>query len=519
MDLKELDELEAQLDPTARLVVKFLRASIAERDAEIARLRQQVAEFQRMLFGKRSEKLPPIESEVRRVIEADELTVEGKPMPEEPAAKKRERRRKARKKSEPERTKKRKLRERLPVVHETVVVKPEDLPEGYDLSGFREVGDGEIVRRVEHVREHLVVVEYRLQTLASHDGAHIIRASTPPSVVEGGHYGPGVYAHVITAKCDDVMPLYRIERAMERAGCPIARSTLCSFFHRGAELLTPIYDCIVETAKCDPYLHADETHLDVQHEGKCLKGWVWGLFCKKAIAYFFDESRGGDVAKRLLSGTKGFLVIDGYAGYNGVVDADKDLARIRVGCWAHTRRGFFKALSSDPEAREALEQIVELYLIEHRAAERELLGTEAHYMLRQTESRKILDTFEKWLDERSGKDPPKSPMGKAVNYAINHRVELRRFLDDAKLPLDNNFAERALRIFAIGRKNFLFAGHNDGAQNLAVLQSIVATCRLHGVNPYEYLKDVLVRIQRHPASRIDELMPWNWVPSDVPAQA
>ena len=246
---------------------------------------------------------------------------------------------------------------------------------------------------------------------------------------------------------------------------------------------------------------------------------MWGLFSKKAIAYFFDESRGGDVAKRLLAGTQGFLVIDGYAGYNGVVDEDKSLARIRVACWAHTRRGFFKALSSEPDAREALEKIVELYLIEHRAAERELLGTEAHYMLRQTESRKVLDAFEKWLDERSGMYPPKSPMGKAINYAINHRTELRRFLDDAKLPLDNNFAERALRIFAIGRKNFLFAGHNDGAQNLAILQSIVSTCRLHGVNPYEYLKDVLVRIQRHPASRIDELMPWNWVPPDVPAQA
>jgi transposase len=521
----DLEALEAQLDPAARYILRMLRThldelkqTLAQRDAELARLTEQVAQFQRMLFGKRSEKMPPIESEVRRVVSADELTVEGRPMPTEPDARSHERRRNARKKSEPARSHKRALRKNLPVVHERVKVSAEQLPNGYTEDDFREIGDGDVIQRVEHVREHLVIVEYAMQTLASKDGDLIIKATAPAAVIEGGHYGPGVYAHVITSKCDDSQPLYRIEKMMQRAGCPIARSTLCSFFHRAAKLMGPIYDGILEAARHDPYLHADETRLPVQAKGKCLQGWIWGLMGKRAIAYAFDESRKGAVAKTLLQGTEGFLVIDGYAGYNAVIDDDAP-SRTRVGCWAHARRKFFEALRTAPDAKHALDLIVELYRIEHRAAERDLLGSEAHLALRDQESRAVLTELEAWIDDQDGRHPPKSAMGKAIGYAIKQRLALRRFLDDPKLPLDNNYAERGLRIFALGRKNFLFAGHIEGAQNLAVLQSIVSTCRLHGVNPYEYIKDLLIRMQTHPAARVDEIMPWNWKSPPASAQA
>ena len=529
--LDDLDVLEAELDPAARYVVRLLRvsleatqrsldevkAALATRDAQNARLTEQIAEFQRMLFGSRSEKLPPIESEVRRIVEAEELTVDGDPMPDDPSAKVRERRRKGRKKSEPTRKKKRALRNDLPVVHERVDVAPGALPEGYTLGDFREVGEGETIRRVEHVREHLVVIEYHLQTLASKDGEHIVRAEAPAGVADGGHYGPGVYAHVVTAKCADSLPLYRIEKIMERAGCPIARSTLCSFFHRSAELLSPLYERLFEIAKADPYLHADETTLKVQHKDQCLRGWIWALLSKQAIVYTFDESRGGSVARRLLGVTNGFLIIDGYSGYNGVIQnatEDRARARIHVACWSHLRRYFFKALSTAPEARQVMDLIAKLYRVEHVAAERGLLGSAEHLALRRAESLTLVDEIERWVQGEEGKHAPKSPIGRAITYATNQRKALRRFLDDPKLPLDNNFAERGLRIFALGRKNFLFAGHVEGAQNLAVLQSIVSTCRLHGVNPYEYVRDMLIRMQHHVAADIDELLPWNWVPPD-----
>jgi len=340
-----------------------------------------------------------------------------------------------------------------------------------------------------------------------------VKAQPPPGVIEGGHYGPGLYAHVITSKCADSLPLYRIEKMLERAGCPIARSTLCDFFHRGADLLRPIYRRLLDVAKHDPYLHADETTLKVQRKGECLRGWIWALLSKQAIAYVFDESRSGAVANRLLSGTEGFLVIDGYAAYNGVVGKN---GRTRVGCWGHARRKFFEAMRTVPEAREILDLIVELYRIEHRAAERNILGTDAHRLLRNTESKSVIEEMDAWVDERIDTFPPRSNMGKALKYASNQRTALSRFLDDPKLPLDNNFAERGLRAIAIGRKNFLFAGHIEGAQNLAVLQSIVATCNLHRVNPYEYIKDLLIRIQHHRNADIDQLLPWNWKPPPEP---
>lgn len=528
----DLDALEAELDPAARYIVRLLRqalddltAMLTERDAQVAKLteqialqREQLAEFQRMLFGQRAEKLPPIESEVRRRVEANELTVDGKPMPEDKQARTTERRRKGRKKSEPERRRKRGLRKNLPVVRERVSVDPTRLPDGYRLEDFRTVGGGEVVRRVEHVREHLVVMEYVLESLASEDGDHIVQAEAPRGVVDGGHYGPGLYAHLITAKCCDSLPLHRIAQMLERCDCPVARSVLCGMFHRAAELLTPIYERILDEARHAAYVHADETTLRVQAEGKCLRGWVWAVLSKQAIAYAFDESRSGKVARRLLGDTSGDLIIDGYSGYNAAVE---DSGRDRVGCWGHARRKFFQAMASAPEAREVLDLIVELYLIERQAAEKDILGTEAHGLLRDTESRAVVEEINAWVAKHEGKYPPKGKMGRAITYATKQKTALGRFLDDPKLPLDNNFAERALRIFALGRKNFLFAGHTEGAQNLAVLQSVVATCRLHGVNPYEYLKDLLIRIQTHPADAIDELLPWNWTapPDSTPGPA
>ncbi len=514
-DDAELEALIATLDPTAQVVVKLIQKSNAELKAMLAVRDEQLAEFQRMLFGKRTEKLPRIESEVRRAIEKDELAPDAKPPSSDPKeqaavkkAKQTKRRKIARKKSEPQRKLRRKLRKKLPVVQERCTVLPEDLPDGYSLNDFRELGQGGVIRRVDHVREHLVVVEYRLQTLTSKDGLVVVKAEAPPSVVEGGHYGTGLHAHVVVAKCADSLPLYRIEKMLERAGHSIARSSLCALFHRSAELLRPIYDRMLEQLKLDPYLHADETTLPVMREGGCHRGWVWAVLSKENIIYAYDESRGGHVAERLIGESEGTLVIDGYSGYNVVIS---DLARTRVGCWSHSRRKFWVAMQANPAARVVLEFIVELYKVEHRAAERGLLGTDAHLLLRQTESKPIVDLIDKWVDENEDGHHPKGHMAKAVTYATNQRKALRQFLEDPKLPLDNNFSERALRIFALGRKNYLFSGHAEGAQNLAILQSIVATCRLQGVNPYEYIKDVLIRVQTHPASKIEEILPANWL--------
>ena len=174
---------------------------------------------------------------------------------------------------------------------------------------------------------------------------------------------------------------------------------------------------------------------------------------------------------------------------------------------------FFGALKTAPEAREVLDLIVALYRVERDAADRDLLGTEAHRMLRQEVSKPLVDRIDAWVDARLDTAVPKSPLGAALSFSHNQRQALRRFLRDPKIPLDNNIAERALRVVAVGRKNYLFVGHAEGGHNLAVLQTLCHTCLLHGVNPYEYIQDVLVRTGRHPASRIDELLPQSWAPA------
>jgi len=525
---EELDAQVAQLDPAARVVVGIVRAMVAKLQVELQRLRDENADLKRMLFGRSSERLPRIQDEVRRSIEAEELFGDderdpGDPEPAKPQsdeerkelskAAAKARRKRARKKSEPERRRRRKLRKDLPVLHEVVPVTPEQLPDGYSREDFRSLGEGEVLRRVDHVREHLVVVKYVREKLASKDGEHIVTAETPPTVADGSHYGPGVYALVATDKCADSLPLYRIARKLERAGCRIARSTLCTMFHRAAELLAPIHERLLNIARADPYLNGDETTLPVQERGGCHRGYIWTLVTAQIIAYEYSRTRAKDFAIELLSGTRGYLQVDGYAGYDDVCGDD---GRTRVGCWAHLRRKFYKALGSAPEAREALDLIVELYKVEHKAAEREILGTPAHAELRRAQSAPIIARIEKWLTEQKPMHSPKSTLGDAIGYATNQWQTLIAFLDDPKLSLDNNISERALRIIAIGRKNYLFAGHDEGAHNLAVLQTIVSTCQLHGVNPYEYLRDILLRVQTHPASQLDEILPQNWAPPEAP---
>ena len=526
MKVDDIDfaELEKELDPAIRMIVGLLRKNNEEllainksQSEQISNLTEQIADLRHMLFGRKSEKMPSMASEVRRAVEESELF--GKDDSEENSEpdkgiteeeKKTLRRKRARAKSEKKRKAKRKLKGNLPVIYEKIDVTEDQLPEGYKLEDFREIGadtKSNIVRRVDHVREHLVVVEYSLQTLASTDNEHIITAPAPPAVIEGGHYGPGVYADVVVNKCLDSLPLYRIERRHERSGFPISRSTLCSLFHRTADIFLPVYNRLLEIAKSDPYLSADETRLPVQKSGGCKDEWIWTIVTKQVLAYVFSETRGSKTPKSLLEGTTGYLQIDGYSAYNAVC---KENGRTRVGCMAHARRLFFKALKNSDKAQNMLDWILELYLVEYTAAERDLLGTEDHLKMRQIESQRILDKMKEWLDKNKPLHTPKSKIGKAIGYALNQWASLCVFTKDPKLRLDNNLSENALRIIALGRKNYLFVGHEEGGQNLAILQTIVATCKLHDANPYDYIKDVIIKLQLPETKNVEPLLPQNW---------
>lgn len=532
--LDDIAELEKKLDPATRAVFAILRKTNEELTEsnkrlvqgnkklteEVGKLTAQVAKFQKMLFGKKSEKLPPIQSEVRRLVEEEELFAQNEnedsqpPLTEEEKEKvKKTRRQRARKKSEPKRKKNRALRDNLLVVKENVVVQETNLPKGYTLADFREVGaNGQgknIVRRIEHVREHLVLVEYTLQTLASKDNDHIITASAPPAVIEGGHYGASVYAHDIVSRCDFSLPHNRLGKMLSHSGATISRSTLTNLYHRGAELLTPIYNRLFEITRQSEYVNADETGFSIQKKGGCVKGWVWVMLSVHAIVFFFNKSRSGDIAKKMLGGTTGYLQVDGYSGYNQLCKDDIK-GRVRAGCWSHFRRLFFYALKESKGISKIMEWIVELYRIEYKAADLNVLGTMDHLLLRQKYALPIMNKIKSWVIKNKGLFTPSSNTGIAITYAENQWETLCTYLTDPKIRLDNNLSENALRILALGRKNFLFVGHEEAGQNLAMLQTITATCRLHNVDSYEYIKDVLIRIQTHPAAKIDEILPQNW---------
>ena len=543
--LDDIEEMLKGLDPQTVAIVNAMKvlmksmqasfqAQIEQLQATITQKDQENAQLKQMLFGQRSERLPRVESPVRRRLTEEEATrlMAGSPPPERPkqppeppsdadeaaaaqekAEQERQRRKAGRKRSEEKRKANRKRRKELPVVHERVSVTPEQLPDGYTLEDFRALGDGDVIRRVDHVQEHLVTVEYTLEKLASKDGQHIVTAEGPPQVVDKGLYGPGVYAQVVVKKCADSLPLERIHNQFDRAGLVMPASTLCTLFHRAAELLEPIYAALLKVVAEETYVSMDETPHRIMDKDSCRRGYVWVAVTPSVIAYIFDESRSGEVAFSLIGDTEGFLTADGYSGYNAVAKS----GRVRTGCWAHTRRGFFLALSTAPhKAQRAIDLIGDLFAIERLAEDRGITGTAQHTEMRQALSKPAVDRFYEWVAQHEGTVVPGSPLGKAIAFAVNQRACLERFIEDCNIPLDNNASERALRIIAVGRKNYLWVGHTEAGHNLAVLQTLVATCTLNGVNPYQYLKDVLIRIADTPKRLIHQLFPSNWTPPPRP---
>jgi transposase len=248
----------------------------------------------------------------------------------------------------------------------------------------------------------------------------------------------------------------------------------------------------------------------VMDKDKTHRGYMWAFNTDERVAYVFSPSRSGETAAEVLGDSQGFLVADAFSGYNRVTTPK---GRTRVGCWAHVRRRFFDARDHAPdECKQALGAILALYEVEYEAANENLLGSDKHLAMRKVVSQRIIAELRVWLELHKERFPPQSRMGKAVRYPLNHWESLIRFLEDASLPLDNNMSERLLRAIAVGRKNFLFVGHNGAGHNLAVLQSLVSSCQINGVDPQAYLTDVLIRIQTHPQSQIDELLPHRWEP-------
>lgn len=334
---------------------------------------------------------------------------------------------------------------------------------------------------------------------------HYARGPAPRRVQEGCTYGPAFLAKLAVDKCADATPIYRVEKAMRRAGIPISRSTMNDLVLLAADTLLPLWQAARAEMRVDAHLQADETSFRTQT--RIGRSFVWTFLSKVHTVYVFSPSRGGDTAKDVLGGTKGSLTIDGYTGYNVVTDVE---GRDRTGCWSHARRYLFDALPTASEAREGLDIILDLFMVERDAQRRNIVGTAEHLELRNKRCVPVLARLEAWRDKMTPLFEPKSPMGQALRYMKNQWPRLLVFLRDPLIPIHNNASESALKIVALARKNSLFFGNDKAARRLMVLYSLIATCERHDVNPEVYLADVLLRLQDHPSDRIAELLPHRW---------
>jgi transposase len=336
----------------------------------------------------------------------------------------------------------------------------------------------------------------------------------PPKPVPGGIAGPGLIAYVVVSKFADHLPLYRLEDILTRHGVFLSRSTLCDWVRNAADLLGPLADRQKTRVLQSSVLWTDDTHVTVIGGATpgSTKGRFWAYIGddeQPYCVYDFTMSRARDGPATFLKDYHGFLQADAYGGYDGIFLGSNGTI-VEVACWAHARRKFYDARSNAPrEANQVLEWIRQLYDVEDRAAD---LTAADRQSLRQRESVPILDRIEEYLDELSPRILPKSAMGQAVTYARNQRAALRQYVSDGRLSIDNNVSERTLRLQAIGRKNWEFLGSPAAGPRAAILFTILAGAKRHHLEPWAYVREVLLRLSVGETD-LEALLPDRWAAS------
>jgi len=349
-----------------------------------------------------------------------------------------------------------------------------------------------------------------------HEGVSV--AEAPAQAVEKGLAAEGLLAQVVVAKYADHLPLARQEKIYARHGVDLSRSTLCDFVEQVVEATTPIVVELRRQVLSTDYLQTDDTPVVVLADtGGSFKGRLWVYLdpLGKQVVFDATPTHERDGPESFLRGFSGWLQADAYAGYDALFRGG---GVQEVACWAHARRRFVEALPSDARAAAIVSLVQELYAVEREATD---LEAAARLTSRAERSRAILARIDTERQRLAGVVLPKSPLGDALRYLANQWRALQRFLEDGRLRIDNNGAESQLRAVAVGRKNWLFAGSMNGARRAAVLYSLVQSCRLVGIDPFVYFRDVLLRVATHPQSRIAELTPkaWSRIFSTEAAQA
>ena len=456
-------------------------------------LKHEVSYFKNMLFGKKSERL------LTNVSDPQQLNLGL--IPEE------------KKEEEPEKTQtityKRKaknnpvrkpLPEHLPRKEEIVSPK-EDVSEAM-LIGQETTEFLEITPAQPYVRQ-IIRKKYKFKS------GKIVIAPLPDDIpIKKSNAGATVLGHAVVSKYVDHLPLHRQLKQLKRNGLEISESTYNGWVKAIFFLLTPLYEEMMKLIKEQNYLQIDESTIKVleNKKSKTHQGYMWVYHSPKLdlVHFEYHSGRNQDIPKEYLKNFEGYLQTDGYAAYN---QFEKRENIELLTCWAHIRRKFFESQSNDKALADyALEQIGLLYAIEKFAKNMDLKQEEIQ-KLRDTNAPPIIDRLLKWAMEEHPKVPPKSPIGKAISYLLRLSGRLKTYCQQGELCIDNNPIERLIRPLALGRKNFLFAGNHDSAKWSAMFYSFFGTCQAQGLNPYEWIVDVLRQINEHPVNRLRELLP------------
>ncbi len=383
---------------------------------------------------------------------------------------------------------------------------------------LRKLGE-DVTESLEHVPGHWKVVQHVREKFSCRSCEAIAQPPAPSHPIARGRAGPGLLAHVLFSKYGLHLPLNRQSAAYAREGIDLDVSTLADWVGATATTLMPLIEAIRAHVVAAERIHADDTTVPVLAKGKTHTGRLWtyvrddrpfGGRARPAALFVYSRDRSGEHPQQHRAAWSGILQADAYAGFNRLYEAGRKPGPIiEAACWSHARRKLYELaqLKQAPIAIEAVKRIDALFAIE-----REINGVspERRVAVRDHRSRPLVAALQAYLREQRARLSGKSDTGKAIDYSLKRWPALTRFLDDGRLCLSNNAAERALRGVAVGRHNWTFAGSDEGGRRAAAIYTLIETAKLNGIDPRAWLADVLARLPDHPAKRIADLLPWNW---------
>ena len=492
---------------TVLIPKKDLDKLTLERDhlaSELNELKRQLKELKRMIFGSKSERFIPTDDGQLSLFE-DVIAEKEEALEKHTIVYQREKAKK--KKEQPVRSS---IPAHFPRIEE--IIEPENLdPNAVKI--------GEEITELLEVKPLSIFVRRIIRpkyALPKEQG--IVIADLPSLPIPKGNAAASLLAFILISKFVDHLPLYRLLQIFKRQELIISKSTIGGWVSKTSELLQPLYDNFKDNFLEDAdYIQADESPIKVQDKIKkktTHRGfmWVYRDPVKKLILFDYHKGRGKNVPEEFLKNFNGTLQSDGYTVYRNL-QTKGDITLL--GCMAHARRYFEKALDNDPKrADHVLLLIQKLYRIERDLKEKEASIVDVKNY-RQQYAIPILNELKDYLELEKQNTIPKSAIAIAINYTLNIFDNLKEYVNDGRFEIDNNSTENAIRPLAIGRKNYLFAGSHESAQNIAMFYSFFATCKVHGINPHAWLSDVINRIPEHKANKLSELLPNNWKPKNL----